>query len=47
MPDLTKSSSEKDVDYVLVGAGMSGIFMLAEALQQGFKSVVMINRKDR
>jgi UDP-galactopyranose mutase len=37
----------KDVDYVLVGAGMSGIFILAEALQQGIKSVVVIDRKER
>lgn len=47
MPNLQKPSNEKVVDYVLVGAGMSGIFMLAEALQQGFKSVVVIDRKDR
>ena len=36
-----------DVDYVLVGAGMSGIFMLAEGLQQGFKSVLVFDKKDR
>lgn len=44
---LQTPSCEEDVDYVLLGAGMSGIFMLAEALQQGFKSVVVIDRKDR
>lgn len=38
---------EVDVDYVIVGAGISGLFLLAEALQQGFKSVVLIDRKDR
>lgn len=42
-----QSSRHEEVDYVLVGAGMSGVFMLAEALQQGFKSVVVIDRKDR
>lgn len=35
------------MDYVLVGAGISGLFLLAEALQQGFKSVVVVDRKDR
>jgi cation diffusion facilitator CzcD-associated flavoprotein CzcO len=45
--ELQTPSREEDVDYVLLGAGMSGIFMLAEALQQGFKSVVVIDRKDR
>lgn len=40
-------ASEEDVDYILLGAGMSGIFMLAEALQQDFKSVVVLDRKDR
>lgn len=42
-----QSPRHEEVDYVLVGAGMSGVFMLAEALQQGFKSVVVIDRKDR
>lgn len=36
-----------DVDYVLVGAGMTGIILLAELLQQGLKSAVVLDRKDR
>jgi cation diffusion facilitator CzcD-associated flavoprotein CzcO len=46
-PQQPDPSDVKDVDYVLVGAGLSGIFLVAEALQQGFKSVVVIDKKDR
>lgn len=40
-------ASAQDVDFVLVGAGLTGVFMLAEALQQGLQSVVVLDKKDR
>lgn len=34
-------------DAVIVGAGIAGVFLLAEGIQQGFTNVVVIDRKER